>query len=356
MKLPKINRLRMFDTILIVGVIIFFALIRRPLFSIINPFIYAIIASYLLNPLVKLIERRKIKRIYAILIVFILIFGVIFGMLMTFIPRLSNDIGVFVGELPNIIDGFVGFVEGLEDINIPFINENIRDFFNFEGEIERITNYLRGAFGDILNILISSTGTLLDLVMTPIITFYFLKDKDKIIKFFTRGINESKLNEIKKIGRDIDKVLGGFIKGQLTVALFVGILTGIGCRIIGIPYSLTIGLVAGITNIIPYFGPWLGGVIPVVLGLMEKPILALWVIILIVIIQQIESSIISPQIMSHSVGLHPVAVIFSVLLFGNMFGVVGMILGVPTMAVLYVLMGYVLEYRRSYFKEKKREI
>lgn len=356
MKLPKFSKKRIFDIAIIVFVIIAFIFIRKPLFNIINPFVYALIASYLLNPLVKLIEKQKIKRIYAILLVFIIIFGGVFGILITFIPSLSNDISVFIKELPDITERFVTFIEGLQNINIPFINENIREFFNFDNEVERITNYLRGAFGDIMNVLISSTGTFLDLIMTPIITFYFLKDKDKIIGFFTKGIEGSKLDEIKEIGRDIDKVLGGFIKGQLTVAIFVGILTGIGCRIIGIPYSLTIGLVAGITNIIPYFGPWLGGIMPVVLGLMEKPILALWVVVLILVIQQIEASVISPQIMSHSVGLHPVAVMFSVLLFGNMFGVVGMILGVPTMAVIYVLSGYVMEYRRNKIKENKSEI
>lgn len=356
MKLPKFSKKRIFDIAIIVFVIIAFIFIRKPFFNVINPFVYALIVSYLLNPLVKLIEKQKIKRIYAILLVFIIIFGVVFGILITFIPSLSNDISVFIKELPDITERFVTFIEGLQNINIPFINENIREFFNFDNEVERITNYLRRAFGDIMDVLISSTGTFLDLIMTPIITFYFLKDKDKIIGFFTKGIKGSKLDEIKEIGRDIDKVLGGFIKGQLTVAIFVGILTGIGCRIIGIPYSLTIGLVAGITNIIPYFGPWIGGIMPVVLGLMEKPILALWVVVLIVVIQQIEASVISPQIMSHSVGLHPVAVMFSVLLFGNMFGVVGMILGVPTMAVIYVLSGYVMEYRKTKLKESKSEI
>jgi len=94
----------------------------------------------------------------------------------------------------------------------------------------------------------------------------------------------------------------------------------------------------------------------VVLGLMEKPILALWVVVLIVVIQQIESSIISPQIMSHSVGLHPLVVIFSVLLFGNMFGIAGMILGVPTMAVLYVLSGHIFQFRAKQIKEKRSEL
>ena len=193
--------------------------------------------------------------------------------------------------------------------------------------------------------MVSSTGTLLDIIITPIITFYYLKDKDNILKAITGNLPKNALSKIKELGRDIDKVLGGFIKGQITVAAFVGILTGIGCFFIGVPYALTIGLVAGITNIIPYFGPWLGGILPVVLAFMERPLMALWVVILILVIQQIESAFLSPQIMSHSVGLHPLLVMFSVLFFGSMFGILGMIIGVPLMGVLKILLGYVKELR-----------
>ena len=118
-------------------------------------------------------------------------------------------------------------------------------------------------------------------------------------------INDRRRESLKVVAGEIDVVLGGFIRGQLVIAVFVGILTGVGCRIIGVPHSLTVGLVAGITNIIPYFGPWIGGVLPVVLAIMDNPIRALWVAIMIVIVQQLEAVFISPQVMSRSVGLHP---------------------------------------------------
>ena len=165
------------------------------------------------------------------------------------------------------------------------------------------------------------------------------------MKAITGEIPVKRLAKAKELGGEVDKVLGGFIKGQLTVAGFVGILTGMGCWIIGVPYSLTIGLVAGITNIIPYFGPWIGGVLPVILAFMESPIMALWVTMLIVVIQQVESAFLSPQIMSHSVGLHPLLVIFSVLFFGNMLGILGMIIGVPLMGLLKIALRYLKEFR-----------
>jgi predicted PurR-regulated permease PerM len=109
--------------------------------------------------------------------------------------------------------------------------------------------------------------------------------------------------------------------------------------------------VAGITNIIPYFGPWIGGVLPVVLAIMDSPIKALWVAIMIVIVQQLEAVFISPQVMSRSVGLHPLVVMFSVLLFGKAFGIIGMIIGVPFTATMIVIVKHILKLRKS-FKEK----
>ncbi|NMA49153.1 MAG: AI-2E family transporter, partial [Tissierellia bacterium] len=130
------------------------------------------------------------------------------------------------------------------------------------------------------------------------------------------------------------------------------ILMGIGSLIIGIPYALTIGLLAAITNIIPYFGPWLGGILPTVLAFIEKPIMTLWAIGLIVVVQQIESTLITPRIMSKSVGIHPLLIIFSVLFFGSLFGIIGMILGVPMMATLLLIFGYIKEYRQHIEKKE----
>lgn len=345
MKIAMPSKKRIFDMGLILLGIIILVIIYKPLGKVINPFIYALVLAYLLNPIVKLLEKRKIKRIWAILIVFVVLFsivGIAFG---TVIPNLTKDLGGFIENIPNIVAFVERLIGELKAGEISFIPTEIQEFLNVEEQMDKAGKYLRSAFNGIFNAMVSSTGTLLDIIITPIITFYYLKDKDNILKAITGNLPKNALSKIKELGRDIDKVLGGFIKGQITVAAFVGILTGIGCFFIGVPYALTIGLVAGITNIIPYFGPWLGGILPVVLAFMERPLMALWVVILILVIQQIESAFLSPQIMSHSVGLHPLLVMFSVLFFGSMFGILGMIIGVPLMGVLKILLGYVKELR-----------
>ncbi len=355
MKLPKLNKAAWFDLTAFIIVIIVFFLVRKPLGSMINPFIYALVAAYLLDPLVKLLEKKGLKRIWAILLIFAAIAGIIAIVFATFIPRLTRDMSVFISDIPRIFEFLKDFIEGLRAGEIPFIPEPIQEFFNIEKEIANISNYLRTAMGGILNSLASSTGTLLDIVMTPLVAFYYLKDKDKLANGIMSAVPATLRNGISELGKDVDKVLGGFLKGQITVALFVGVLTGIGCRIIGVPYSLTIGFIAGLTNIIPYFGPWLGGILPVVLALLEKPLMALWVVILIIVIQQIESSLISPQIMSHSVGLHPLTVIFSVLFFGSMMGIPGMIIGVPLSGILKAIGAKAMKFRSNLTEEVKKE-
>ncbi len=345
MRIAIPGKKKLFDIGMILLAAVLLMIIYKPLGRVINPFIYALVLAYILNPLVNFLEKRKMNRIVAILIVFLLLFGIIGIAFATIIPSLTGDLSGFIEDIPNIVNFVEKLIGDLRAGEIAFIPEEVQDYLNVEDQLDRLGEFLKRAFSGIFNVLVNSTGTLLDIIITPIITLYYLKDKDKILKALTEDIPKSGVTKMKEFGKDMDKVLGGFIKGQLTIAAFVGVLTGVGCFFIGVPYALTIGLVAGITNIIPYFGPWLGGILPVILGFMERPLMALWVIILIVVIQQIEAAFLSPQIMSHSVGLHPLLVMFSVLFFGSMFGIIGMIIGVPLMGILKILLGYLKELR-----------
>ena len=336
------------DSALAALVIFLMFQVHHSVLAVISPFFYALILAYLINPLVRWLARHKIPRLLAIILVFLLILGILTGLGIAFIPRLASDIAVLVRDIPDTVKFITNFIDDFREGRLAFLPDFVFDFFDIDEELKKIGQLVRDSLDNLYSLLISSTGTLLDIVMTPLIAFYYLKDKDRIIKTIMSPFSSDLRLKIRSISGDIDKVLGGFIRGQLIVALFVGILTGVGCAIIGLPHALTIGLIAGLTNIIPYFGPWIGGIIPVILALMEKPILALWVVILIVIVQQIESNLLSPQIMSHSVGLHPLLVIFSILFFGHLFGIAGMIFGVPLTGSIIIISRYVLEARRHF--------
>ncbi|MDY0236128.1 MAG: AI-2E family transporter [Gudongella sp.] len=347
-----IRKIRILDIVLIVLAIITFIFIRVPFFNVINPFIYALVVAYLLDPFVKMLEKKKIKRIWAILIVFLIIFSVFAVLFATFLPMLIEEVESFIDNIPSIFESVKGAIENFQLNGFEFLPQEMRDFLDLDEQISNISDNTEAFFSGLVGFLVQSTGTIFDLLMTPLIAFYYLNDKDKIKDLIIKAFPLRYREFVQRVGIDVDKVLGGFVKGQLTVAAFVGILMGIGSLIIGIPYALIIGLVAGITNIIPFFGPWLGGILPMILAFIEKPIMALWALGLIVVVQQIEAALITPRVMSKSVGIHPLLIIFSVLFFGSLFGIVGMILGVPMMAVLLLVFGYINEYRNHMDKEK----
>lgn len=329
-------------------VLFIFIAVRPNLFSVITPFVYALVLAYLLNPAVSFLQKKGLHRILAIVIVFLVVVLVLSGIGMSFIPRLAQDISGLINNLPEVVEFVEQFINNFREGNLSFMPQFILDFVDIDEELTKLSDGFRNSLDNLYSLLISSTGTLLDIIMTPIITFYYLKDKDSLNNILLKIIGIRHRSRVRRFALEINKVLGGFIKGQLIIAAFVGILTGIGCWVIGVPNSLTIGLVAGVTNIIPYFGPWIGGIMPVILALMNRPIMALWVIILIVVVQQIEAGFISPQIMSHSVGMHPLLVIFSVLFFGSLFGVVGMIIGVPLTGSIKIIVKHVLDFRSRY--------
>ena len=350
------NKKIIFDALLFTFVAIILFLVRDNLRSIITPFIYALVLAYLLNPLVNFLERKELNRIIAILVIFIGIILALSILFMSIIPKLANDLLVFDSEIPNIFIFIESIIDELQDGRIPFLPDFLVDYIDIDAELARINLAVRSAFSNLSTFIIASTGTLLDIVMTPIITFYYLKDKERLLGNLSGILQQNRFSRLQTVLKDINRVLGGFIRGQLIVAMFVGILTGVGSAVIGVPYSLTIGFVAGVTNIVPYFGPWIGGIVPVLLALMISPIMALWVTIWIIIVQQIESSFISPQVLSHSVGLHPLTVIFSVLFFGNMFGIIGMIIGVPLMGTIKVLVQYIWAFRKEYRAQESDNI
>lgn len=345
MKFTIKNKKLALDIMLFFVIVAILFYVRGSLFDVITPFVYAMILSYLLNPAVNFLEKKKMKRPFAILLIFVLIFLILTLVFMSFVPSLANDISVFIKNVPDIFDFVEEFVSKFREGKITILPEAMMNYIDIDQEFAKIGEALKNNLGQLSNVLIQSTGTLLDIVMTPIITFYLLKDKKKLLDGVSSVFTTKQRGVLGQIFADIDVVLGGFIKGQMIVAAFVGTLIGIGCAVIGVPYALTIGLVAGLTNIIPYFGPWLGGILPVVLALMNSPITVISVIVWIIIVQQIESSFISPQIMASSVGLHPLTVMFSVLFFGKLLGVPGMILGVPITGTLKVLVKHYKNFR-----------
>lgn len=349
-KRVSIGKKQLFFTAIIFSLIIILIILfnlRLLIFNILAPFIFAVVFAYILNPLVTFIHKKGISRLWSVLLVYLGIVLVLFVLSMTIIPKISVEIGRLVEMLPKysneaydyLSDLYLKFNRNVE--NLPQELNEVKDLLRLN--INRIQEIVFGFFTTITDTIISIVSKVVGVVLIPILTFYFLKDKDKFKTSLILIIPKSIRKQTIIIAKDIDDILGRFIRGQLTVALFVGVLTTVSLLILRVEFAMIVGLIAGIANIIPYFGPVIGIVPGVLFAMMDGPIKALWVIITFVIIQQIESAIISPKIVGNSVGIHPVFIILSLIIGGKYYGVLGLLIAVPVAAIIKVLGKHVIK-------------
>ncbi|SDK53586.1 AI-2E family transporter [Natronincola ferrireducens] len=327
---------------------IFMFRIRGLLFQILGPFVFAIVLAYILNPIVHFLYTKGIPRIWGVLLLYLTIMCIILILSFTLIPRITEEVKRLIELMPQysndiydyLYDVYLKYDRNLQ--NLPPELDGIKGLLRLN--IDRIEAIIFGAVTAITNILLNVFSKVIGLVLIPILAFYFLKDVDKFKRSIVLLIPKSCRHQVIKIAEDIDKVLGGFIRGQLTVAAFVGLLTTISLLILRVEFAVLVGLIAGTANIIPYFGPVIGIVPGVLFALMDGPIKALWVIIVFTVIQQIESGIIAPKVVGKSVGIHPVYVILALIIGGKFFGVIGLLIAVPAAATIKVLGKHFISY------------
>lgn len=322
-------------TIILLALLIFFYSVRKILF----PFVLATILAYILNPLVEKLEQYKIKRIYGIIIVYFMVFGSLimggyygFPVIIRQLTTLGETIPTYTSQIQQTLNSFY---ENYQSFSIPV---SLRE--SIDRNLLTVQNTLVAQLSSIVSILFGLFSRILSFVIAPILSFYLLKDKEEICQVIIRTIPLSKRSELLQLWDEIDSVLTNFIIGHLTVALIVGSCTALGLAIVGMDFPLLLGIITGITNIIPYFGPVIGGIPAVLLALLKSQKLALYVIVVIIVVQQLESNLISPKVLGKSVGLHPLFVIFILLAGGELGGIVGMLIAVPLAAVLKIILTY----------------
>lgn len=308
--------------------------------TILGPFFLAFILAYLLNPLVVALERHRISRKRSILIVFSLIIAVMLTIIFFILPTLYNELSKLAVILPNAIQLFTervdGFREQFKTTGLPSRVALVLDQHLGQGEVV-IANRLNTLLASLPKAL--STVTLY--ILSPVIAIYFLADWKSLGNHFFRIIPQRWRMEWRRLWQDINHVIRQFVRGDLVIAVIVGVLIGIGVKLVGMEYALLIGLICGIFDLIPYFGPFIGAVPAVLLALTNSPAMAVKVALIIIIVQQLEGNIISPKLMGDSVGLHPLWVVFALLAGGEIAGFWGMLLAVPVAAVIRVVFNHI---------------
>lgn len=319
------------------------------------PLIIGILIAYMLVPLVKVLQK-KMRKIFAVSLSYFIFLAILFVILFFIIPLVIEQFKTFITQIPFYMESFSNYLNNLAKTST-FI-QNIQRVFQFDlSEItsEEITKYLINRFSlENFNIFQGATTVtrtlvsgILNFIIGPILGFYILKDTDIIRNSFMRVIPIRQKIETEIILSKINIVFGRYVRGQLIVSLIVGVLCTIDLLILRIDFAVLLGFIAGLFNLIPFLGPIIGGIPAAFTALFISPLKALLVIITFVAIQQIDNYFISPSIMKYQVGVHPGIVIFSLIAGGAVFGWIGLLLAVPTVAIIQEILRY-------YLVEKKK--
>lgn len=307
--------------------------------AVLTPFLLAMVIAYLINPLVQILESRKFPRGVAILIIYLAL-GLIIGLMFFYaVPELVKELSRFATNLPKYMqeaeNHFRGIRQSYYRVGLPDGIARV-----FDEKLDQGERVLAMMVKSALNGVLGLFSSLLSIIFAPIFAYYILRDLANIKKSLIGVIPKAYRTETMALFRDIDDVLSKFVRSHLTVCAIIGISTGIGMALIGVDFAFVIGLIAGITDLIPYIGPFIGAIPAVALALLKSPATVLYVIVVITLIQQLESNIITPRIVGNSLGLHPLLVIFVLLAGGELFGILGMLLALPVTAVAKVVFNY----------------
>ncbi|SPF52076.1 conserved membrane hypothetical protein [Candidatus Desulfosporosinus infrequens] len=308
--------------------------------TILGPFFLAFALAYLLNPLVEGLERYGISRNRSVALVSSLIIAVLATTIFIIVPIIYNELSKLAVVLPNtmqlITERIEGFREQFKATGLPSRVVLVLDQHLGQGEV---------IMADRLNLFLvnlpNTFSTITLYILSPVITLYLLADWKRLGDGFFRVIPQRRRMEWRRLWQDINHVIRQFVHGNLVVAVIVGILVGVGVKLVGMEYALLIGLICGFFDLIPYFGPLIGAIPSVLLTLTKSSAMALKVALVILIVQQLEGNIISPKLMGDSVGLHPIWIVFSILAGGEIAGFWGMFLAVPLAAIIRVVFSHI---------------
>jgi predicted PurR-regulated permease PerM len=303
------------------------------------PLILAGAIVFILNPFITMLQRRGIPRLAGVALTYLgfLAVAVLIGLIMY--PAVHDQGENLADRWPTIRTKMERWVddraESVKGTPFEFDRQKVTEAFS------NTDVSVRDQIDRVAKVGVKVFHLLLVMVLTPIFAFYLLVDLPHLKRVADGLIPEAARPEVLVLARRMNAAVGGFFRGQLVVALIVGVMASLGLLIIGLPFWLLIGMVAGFFNMIPLVGPYIGGIPALVIALTTKePITAVWVIVVMVAVQQIDNHFISPIVMHRVVKLHPVLVMLALLLGGTLGGFFGLLVAVPTAAILKITVGH----------------
>lgn len=311
--------------------------------TIMPPTILAFIAYYLLNPIVDFLEKFRIKRIWGIIILILGIGGLLTGLILLIAPSIEVQVKDLAKNFPNYLNHLGNVITmWLQNSFLgPYYDEGYNWFVtNFSNIPGMVGTYLVDAFQGFRNVASTVTNVFVSIITFPFILFFLLKDGTRFRDFFLKLLPPKFRDDTNQILKNMDTQVGSYIQGQIIVASCIGLLLFVGYNIIGLDYAITLAIVAATTSVIPYLGPTIAITPAIIIAIVHSPFMLLKLAIVWIVVQFLEGNFISPNIMGKTMQIHPLTIIIVLLVAGNLFGLIGVILGIPGYAILKVLVSY----------------
>lgn len=300
--------------------------------AIVTPFLIALVISYLLHPVVSMLERRKVPRPIAVLLIYAVFCTSVSIVLLHFIPMVVAQLDELNRSLPAFTKQVEQLLHQWNDSTL--IPEPLQGSINTA--LARVEKWIATMLMAIVYNVDAVINFIFIMAIVPFLTFYLLKDFDRLERFLLRLVPHQHRQVTIELVRVVDKALGHYVRGQLLVCLVVGTLAYVGYLWIDMPYPLLLALAVALTNVIPYIGPLFGAAPAIIVASTISIKMLLLVLLVNVICQLVESNVVGPQIVGRSLDLHPLVIIFALLVGGELFGVVGLLFAVPVYAAVKV--------------------
>lgn len=319
----------------------FFVLVKGRI--ILAPLLLSVLIIFILNPFVSWLHLKGVPRFLGVILGFLVFFSSIALLAIALVPDIAAQAQSFVDTFPALYDDSVSQVKtllasaGFEttgvwnyDQLVAYLNDPANRDTLISLALDRLGSVTAGIFEFILVFLIG-----------PVLAFYFLIDLPNVQRRLVEVFPERRRAEAAHVGRQLNTALGGFLRGQLVVALIVGIMLSFGYSLIGLQFWLLIGLIGGMLNIVPFLGPWVGGFLGVLVAITTADMgTAAWALVVAIVVQQIDNNFVSPTVLRATVRLHPSVTLLALVLGGAFAGIWGVIIAVPLTATLKILVGH----------------
>ncbi|TSC95926.1 MAG: hypothetical protein Athens101410_250 [Parcubacteria group bacterium Athens1014_10] len=289
-----------------------------------------------LSPIVNKWEEKGVSRALSLVLIYLVLFLILALIISSFLPEIIN-------QFKEIIQNFSPYFQQASE---PLPNQGMELKGDLQGFLDSLNNIFIGKNAGVFSNIINLFGGFGTFIFILIITFYLVLDKKSIRNLFYSLTPLKYQNYFIPYLKKAQEKIGLWFKGQLTLSFIIGLVSYLGLLVIGVRYALVLGLFAGLTEIIPYLGPWIGAVPAVLIAFFQAPIKALVVAVFYLLVQQLENVIIVPRVMSKAVGLNPIIIICSLWVGGRISGILGMLIAVPVAGILSVIVKDYIEFKK----------